>query len=61
MKEVKTELLLIPLRSKMELVDIFRSGESILIRERKKPLRMVLLDIKAKSAKLLVSFIYDKN
>jgi len=60
MKGIKTETLFIDHKQTEDLESIFSKAEEVLSRDKKKPLRMVLLGISDAKAKLLVSFTYEK-
>ncbi|OHB23803.1 MAG: hypothetical protein A3J67_02955 [Parcubacteria group bacterium RIFCSPHIGHO2_02_FULL_48_10b] len=60
MKGIKTENIFVPCQQDESLESIFSKANELLIRGKKKPLRMVLLEIVNAKAKLLASFIYEK-
>ena len=60
MKGIKTENISIPCKQEESIEKIFSKADDLLMKDKKKPLRMVLLDIANTKAKLLVSFIYEK-
>ena len=59
MKSIKTEILIVPCTQSHVLESIFRKAEQSLITDKKKPLRMVLLELSKERARLLVFFIYE--
>ena len=59
MKSIKTETLLVSCGRSDSLESIFSEAEQLLITDKKKPLRMVLLELSRVSATLLVFFIYE--
>lgn len=60
MKGIKTENISVPYKEEESLESIFSKADDLLMRDKKKPLRMVLLDVVNAEARLLVSFIYEK-
>jgi len=60
MKGIKTQNIFVPYKQDESLESIFSKADELLIRDKKKPLRMVLLEVANSKAKLLVSFIYEK-
>lgn len=59
MKAIKTETIYIPCKSSETLDIIFNKAEQMLIKNKKKILRIILLKISKTKAKFLVSFIMD--
>lgn len=60
MKSIKTEDLFVSYKQNQSLENIFTEAEKLLLADKKKPLRMVLLEISGGKVKLLVSFMYEK-
>lgn len=60
MKGIKTENISVPYKEEESLETIFSKADDLLMRDKKKPLRMVLLEVVNAKAKFLVSFIYEK-
>lgn len=61
MKGIKTQNLFVPCKQDESLESIFSKANELLTRDKKKSLRMVLLEVANSKAKLLVSFIYEKQ
>lgn len=60
MKKILTQIITIAIAPKNDLNALFAQTEKILKNANKKPLRLILIDMKPKKAKILASFIYEK-
>lgn len=60
MKKILTKIITVAIAPKNDLGSLFAQAEKILKNANKKPLRLILIDMKTKKAKILASFIYEK-
>jgi hypothetical protein len=60
MKGIKTEVMFVPYVKNETLESLFNKTDELMVKSKKKPLRIILLEIIRSEAKLLVSFIYEK-
>ena len=61
MRNITTEKITIPRALTDDLEAILRNAERLLIKDKKHPLRTVLLDLSDTEATVLISFIYDSE
>ena len=61
MKNILTEKISVPRAPSDDLATVLKNAEHLLMRDKKHPLRTVLLDLSATEASVLISFIYDTS